>query len=115
MMDIPIISQPPVRCRGCFNQTTGSSNRCEHCDLEINPAEPKNLLGKIKRVLGIEISSDIITINLQDNGHFFSTQEIDSLLSLENVTVLDLEEVPDRDTIFYKSKRIGKPIKRNKS
>jgi hypothetical protein len=115
MMDIPITSQSPVRCRNCFKQTAENSGRCEHCGGEIEPAAPKTLLGKIKQVLGIESSSGIIAINLQDSGHFFSNQEIESLLDLENVTVLDLEDVPDRERMFYKSKRIRKPIRRTKS
>jgi len=115
MMDIPINSQSTVRCRKCFQQTAEKSDRCEHCGHQIKPSQPKTLFGKIKRVLGIDLSSDIVTINLEDNGHFFTNQEIDALLDMENVTVLGLEDVPDRDAIFYKSRRIPKPNRRNKS
>lgn len=115
MMDIPLESQNTVKCQSCFKQIAKSSDRCEHCGHEFESAAPKTLLGKIKRVLGIEISSEIITINLEDNGHFFSQREIESLLEMKNITVLGLEDVPDRDAMFYKSKRIRKPASRGKS
>jgi hypothetical protein len=115
MMDIPITNQTTVRCRDCFKQKAENSDTCEHCGSKTESAAPKTLVGKLKRLLGIELTSDIITIDLEDNGHFFSNQEIDSLLDLENVTVLGLEDVPDRDTMFFKSKRIRKPLPRSKS
>ena len=115
MMDIPANRQSIVRCRQCFEQITEKSESCEHCGKQIKSAQPKTLFGKIKRLLGIDLSSDIVTINLEDNGHFFTNQEIESLLDMENVTILGLEDVPDRDAMFYKSKRIRKPTGRNKS
>ena len=115
MLDIPVKTQTTVRCPQCYKQIAESSDQCEFCGVEIQSAAPKTLLGKIKRVLGIELSSDIVTINLEDNGRFFTNQEINSLLEMKNMIVLSLEDVPDYDTIFYKSKRIGKPVNRSKS
>jgi hypothetical protein len=112
MLDIPMKTQSQVRCRKCFEPLPETANCCEHCGYEIPSTAPKTLLGKIKRGLGIDLSSDIVTINLEDNGHFFTNQEIESLLKMENVKVLGLEDVPDRDAIFYKSKRIPKPANR---
>ena len=110
MMDLQTITRPLVRCRHCFNQTAAKSSRCEHCGDEVEPGAPKTLVGRIKRALGIEISSEIIVINLQDGGYFFTKSEIDFLLSFKNLTVLGLEDVPDRETMFYKSKTIRKPL-----
>jgi hypothetical protein len=114
LQDIPISSESAIKCRKCGESLSKKAERCEHCGCEPPPAAPKSLLGKIKRVLGIDLSSDIITINLED-GQFFTNQEIDLLLSLENVTVLGLEDVPDREAMFYNSKRIRKPVNRKKS
>jgi hypothetical protein len=109
-MDIPVMNGTLARCLDCLQPTAENSERCEHCGTEIEPAARETLVGKIKRALGIEISSDIITIDLEDIGYFFSKQEIDFLLRFENLTVLDLEDVPDHDKIFYKSKTIRKPL-----
>lgn len=115
MMDIPAKSQSTVRCLKCYSQIAENADRCEHCGEAVNSDVPKTLFGKIKRLLGIDLSSDIVTIHLEDNGHFFTNQEIEQLLKMENVIVLGLEDVPDRDAIFYKSKRIRKPVRRNKT
>jgi hypothetical protein len=111
LLDIPIKIQNTVRCPKCFKQTAERSARCEHCDRELTPARPKTLFGKIKRLLGIDLS-DIVTINLEESERFFTNQEIESLLKMENITWLDLEDVPDYATIFYKSRRIRKPNNR---
>jgi hypothetical protein len=112
MMDIPIQGQIAIRCRKCFNLLAENSVRCEDCGNGAEADKPTTLIGKIKRLLGIEISSEIVTINLEDTGRFFTNQEIEALLDMENVTVLGLEDVPDRDAMFYKSKRVRKPTRR---
>ena len=114
LLDIPVKTQTTVRCLKCYQQIADDSGSCEDCGWEIQSAEPKSLLGKIKRLLNIELS-DIVTINLEDDGRFFTNQEIDFLLKMENMIILDLEDVPDYNTIFYKSKRIYKPANRTKS
>jgi hypothetical protein len=111
-MDIPMSINTAARCANCFRQTPTGSNSCEHCGGEIQTGKPQSVLGKIKRALGIEISSDIVAINLEDDGYFFTAQEIESLLRMESAVVLDLEDVPDYDTMFYKSKRVHKPLDR---
>ena len=111
-MNVPVKTQTTVRCRACYKQTAIEAASCTYCGGEIKPAEPKTVVAKIKRALGIELS-DIVTLNLKDRENFFSNQEIDSILGLENLVVLDLEDVPNFDTMFYKSKRICKPINRN--
>jgi hypothetical protein len=108
-MDVPTNNQITVRCPKCYNLVPQKSVRCEHCGFEFESNQPKSLFVKIKRLLGIDLSSDIVTINLEERDEFLTNQEIDSLLDMENVTVLGLEDVPDHDSIFYKSKRVRKP------
>jgi len=105
-------NQPAVRCRKCFSLLAENSDYCEDCGNGKSEKAPKTLLGKLKRLLGIELSSEIVTINLEDTSRFFTNREIESLLDMENVTVLGLDDVPDRDAIFYKSRRVSKPIAR---
>jgi hypothetical protein len=114
LQDIPFKTETTGRCRQCCEPMPEAATRCARCGAELPPPAPKSLLGKIKRVLGIDLSSDIIAINLEDN-QFFTDQEIDALLDMENVTVLGLEDVPDRAAMFYNSKRIRKPLNRKKS
>ena len=115
LQDIPVNHQSKIRCRHCLGQTANDSENCELCGGEISNGAPKTLFGKIKRLLGVDLSSDIVTINLEDDGHFFSNREIESLLDMENVTVLGLEDVPDREAMFCKSRRVRKPVNRGKS
>lgn len=115
LQDIPVNNQNKIRCRHCFGQTAEDSENCELCGTEIeNGNQPKTLFGKIKQMLGVDLSSDIVTINLKDDGHFFTNQEIESLLDIKNVTVLGLEDVPDREAMFCQSRRVRKPVKRGK-
>lgn len=115
LMDTRVKTQVTLRCGRCSKQTAAEADRCEFCDFELRPAEPKTFVAKIKRALGIELSSEIVSIDLEDDRAFFSAREIDSLLELENLTVLRLEDVPDYDTMFYTSKRIRKPLQRIKT
>ena len=110
-MDIPFKSRAAVRCRHCYEQMAEAADSCAACGHEIFSDQPKTLIGKIKRALGIELS-DIVTIRLEDDGRFFTKQEIETLLRMENLRVLRLEEVPHFDTMFYASKRIGRPLNR---
>jgi len=106
-----------LRCSRCRRQTAAQAERCEFCGFVLpeRSAEPKSVVARIKRALGIEISSEIVTIDLDDDRQFFNPREIDSLLDMENLTVLDLEDVPDYDAMFYSSKRIRKPLNRIKT
>jgi hypothetical protein len=113
LLDTNVKTQITLRCGKCYKQTAAAEACCEFCGFEIRPAEPKSFVARIKRALGIEISSEIVTIDLEDDRAFFNAREIDSLLDLEKLTVLDLEDVPDYDSIFYSSKRIRKPLNRS--
>ena len=114
MMNIPIKAETTMSCRRCRKEMAQDTVSCESCGWETYSTEPKTLVGKIKHALGIELS-DIVAIHLEDRGKFFSNQEINALLELKDLTVLDLADVPNFDTMFYKSKRVCKPINRNKS
>ena len=115
LMDTSGKTQAALRCGRCSKQTAADAECCEFCGFKMRPAAPITIVTKIKRALGIELSSEIVAINLGDDRAFFSAREIDSLLALENLTVLDLEDVPDYDTMFYNSKRIRKPLQRIKT
>jgi hypothetical protein len=52
--------------------------------------------------------------NLEDSERFFTSQEIELLLRMENIHVLGLDDVPDYATMFYKSRRIRKPNNRSR-
>ncbi|HEY8558828.1 MAG TPA: hypothetical protein VIL74_00390 [Pyrinomonadaceae bacterium] len=111
-MDIPFKTQNAVRCRHCYETVTDGADCCAACGHEIFSDQPKTLIGRIKRALGIDLS-DIVTISLADDGRFFTKQEIETLLRFENLVVLELDDVPHFDTMFYASKRIGRPPRRD--
>lgn len=114
LMDTRVKTEGKLRCGRCSEQTARAT-RCEFCGFELRPREPQTLVARIKRALGIELSSEIVAIDLTDDGAFFSAREIDSLLDLKNLTVLSLEDVPDHATMFCNSKRIRKPFHRIKT
>jgi hypothetical protein len=112
MMELSLSGQNFVSCRNCLALMAANAGFCAACGSGIDEDAPKTLAGKIKRFLGIEISSEIVSIKLEDDGQFFTNREIEELLDMENVLVLGLEDVPDRDAMFYRSRRIGKPVNR---
>lgn len=114
MINSPVKNGHSKSCRKCLNQLTEPAEICQNCEMPLNSAQPKSLLDKIKSLLGIELSSDLISLDLKEPEPFLTEQEIERLLETENITVLDLEDVPNRDTMFYKSKRVRKPLRRNK-
>lgn len=114
LMDTRVNTQATLQCGRCSRQTAARDDRCEFCGFILRAAEPKTVVARIKRALGIELSSEIVAINLEDDRAFFSAREIDSLLDMENLTLLDLTDVPDHDSMFYSSKRIRKPVNRIK-
>lgn len=113
-MNAPEKNGHPVRCPKCLNLIIKSAENCEHCGTLFDSAQPKSLLGKIKRLLGIELSSDLISLDLEESESFLTQQEIETMLETENITVLNIEDVPNRDTMFYKSRRVRKPLRGNK-
>lgn len=115
LMDTRVRSAETVSCGRCAKQTAADADCCESCGFMVRSAAPVKLVARIKRALGIELSSEIVAISLEDDRQFFSAREIDSLLELKNLTVLGLEDVPDYAAIFYHSKRIRKPVNRLKS
>lgn len=114
MINSPVKNGHSKSCRRCLNLITEPSEICQNCEKPLNSAQPKSLFGKIKNLLGIELSSELISLHLEEPEPFLTQQEIETLLETENITVLGLEDVPNPDTMFYTSKRVRKPFRRNK-
>ena len=111
MFESPVKRRHPVRCQYCFHLLEEKSRACGYCGTEVVTDRPKTLFGRVKRLFGIELSSEIISIDLADSERFFTAQEIEMLLKMENLVVLSLEEVPDYATMFYQSKRVRRPLR----
>ncbi len=99
----------PVRCRNCFFWIEEDSDTCQYCGVFRNFAQPKTWLEKLKRFLGIEISSELIVLSIKAPDTFFTEVEIDSILDVQNFKVLELEDVPNWNLMFYSAKRVSKP------
>ena len=116
LLDTSVNSQVTLRCSRCGKQTAAEGGGCEFCGfVRQESAEPRSIVARIKRALGIELSSEIVAIKLENDRAFFNAREIDALLDMDNLTVLDLKDVPDYDAMFYNSKRIRKPVRRTKN
>lgn len=99
----------PVRCASCFYLIEENSDTCDFCGVVRCYSQPKTLFQKLKRWLGIEMSSEIIVLSIGEPDSFFSEAEIDSIVDVRKMNVLDIEDVPDWNLMFYKSRRIGRP------
>lgn len=102
----------PVRCRNCFFWIEEDSDTCEYCGVFRSFAKPKTWLERLKRFFGIEISSDLIVLSIKAPDAFFSSVEIDSIINEKKFKVLELEDVPNWNLMFYSSKRVSKPVVR---
>lgn len=102
----------PVRCSSCYNWIEENSNNCEYCGVFRSFQQPKSWLERFKRWLGIEISSELIVLSIEEPVNFFSDAEIDTILDFKKLIILDLEDVPNWNLMFFNTRRIGKPRKR---
>jgi hypothetical protein len=76
------------------------------------PASPKEpLFARIKIALGIRTDSGLTTLSLEQPEKFFTNDEIDFLIELENVVPLKTKDVPNWDIMFFKKRRVKKPIR----
>ena len=100
-----------MRCISCFGGITVNSGFCWSCGQVVNNFESHSLFSKIKRWIGIEISSDLISLSLDEPERMFTRDEIESLINPENITPLDTEDVANWEIMFFTSKRVSKPIR----
>ena len=98
-----------MRCTSCLKLVNDKAKFCERCGRLLRKSDEVSLLGKIKRSMGIEISSGIITLSLEQPEPFFSDEEIDSLLEPKNLKALDTRHVPNWEIMFFTSKRVNRP------
>ena len=78
-------------------------------DVSVSPK--RSLISKLKSKIGIEISSEIISLSLSEPEPFFTGEEIDSLFESGTLTPLDTSEVPDWEMMFAPTKRVKKPVR----
>jgi hypothetical protein len=102
----------PVRCGSCYYLIEEKSETCEYCGVLRSYSQPKTWLERLKRRLGIEISSDLIVLSIEEPETFFTDDEIDSILDAKKINVLDLEDVPDWNLMFFNTRRVGRPFAR---
>ncbi len=79
--------------------------------VDVTVERKPSLISKLKRKIGIEISSEIISLSLETPEPFFTGDEIDSLLDPEKLKPLDIADVPDWDVMFYPTTRVKKPVR----
>ena len=74
-------------------------------------SQKKPLIARIKIALGIRTDSGLTTLSLEQPEKFFTNDEIESLIEFENVVPLKTKDVPNWDIMFFKKRRINKPIR----
>ncbi len=100
-----------MRCIECLNLITEARANCPSCGTAIDPYQPTSMVGRLKRSLGIEISSELITLSIDEPDNFFSDDEIDRILSPINMKPLDVKDVPNWELMFFSSKRVKLPVR----
>jgi len=100
-----------MRCIDCLNLNSTEAKDCYYCGTILSISRTKSFIGKLREKIGFESMSGIITLSLEEPERFFSSEEIDSLVSLEKVKPLAATEVPNWEIMFFTSKRVRKPVK----
>ena len=75
------------------------------------PESKRTIVGRVLIALGFDKQTNIISLSLEEPEPFFSADEIDSLVSLDQVKQLDEKDVPNWDIMFFNKKRVNRPTR----
>lgn len=76
------------KCRKCFNFNHPKSKKCKYCGSKYKISEKWSLVDKVKQALRIDRGFAMLKAKTPgDSGRFFTGAEIETLLSLESMTI----------------------------
>ena len=77
------------KCRKCFNYNSPKSRKCKYCGNKFKTSGKWSLVDAVKQVLRIDRGFAMPKAKTpEDSGKFFTKSEIETLVTLDNMTIL---------------------------